>query len=90
MSQDDQVKKTNQEENSVPPYMHCKDNYRAWRRECRHRDPWHSVIWGSVIILLGVGFLASTMFNFNFAMWWPLILIALGISIMSRSFYRRQ
>jgi hypothetical protein len=86
MSQDEQEKKNNQGNECMPPYCH-----RAWRREMRHRHPWHGIIWGGFLVLLGLGFLAANLFNINMSVFWPVILVLVGVAIMSKFFiYNRH
>ena len=63
---------------------------RAWRKEMRHRDPWHGVFWSVLLILLGALFLAGMVYNFNVGQWWPVILIIIGGVFLTRAIWRNN
>jgi hypothetical protein len=90
MTQEDQERKTNQDNYNVPPYPYCKEDFRAWRRSMRHHDAWHGIFWGGLLIVLGLCFLAANIFNFSLHLWWPVILVVIGAGIMSRFFFNRN
>lgn len=56
-------------------------------RELRHGHPGRGLFGGILLILIGCLFLAGNVFNINFGQWWPLILIAIGVAVLSRAFY---
>ncbi|KAA3644025.1 MAG: hypothetical protein DWQ07_18085 [Chloroflexi bacterium] len=60
---------------------------------CEPTSPYWAVVWGSIIILAGIGWL---FFNFNLIslqtleLLWPLLLIGVGAAYLGWIFYNRE
>ena len=69
-----------------------RERRRQLKRELRElgHHPGHGLFFGLLLIVIGGLFLAGNLFNFNFGLWWPLILVVIGIFILSRAFYWRD
>jgi hypothetical protein len=95
MSQGNTVNKNNQG-NSDGQDSTCQDRWERRRelrrelRELRYRDPWHGLFAGLILLLAGCLFLAANLFDVDFAKWWPVIPMLVGVAILARVFYRQQ
>jgi len=96
MSDNELESKTTQKSDSDSQGSSCWDRRERRRelkrelRELRHGRPGRGLLGGILLILTGCLFLAGNFFNINFGQWWPLILIAIGIAVLSRAFYSRD
>ncbi len=94
MSDNEMESKMAQKSNSDSQGSSCCDRRERRRelkrelRELRYREPWHGLIAGLILLLVGCLFLAANLFNLDFGRWWPLIPMAIGVAILTRAFYR--
>ena len=93
MSNNEVENKSTQNSNSNSQgssYQDCRERRRELKRELRelrHCHPGHGMFGGIFLILIGGLFLAGNFFNVNLGQWWPLVVIAIGVWIVSRSLY---
>ena len=90
MSDNDTQKGSSQSDSRGLSYTERKERIRELKgelRDLRHCHPGHGIFAGILILLVGCIFLAGNLFGINVGQWWPLLVIAVGIAILSRAFY---